>query len=323
MAAKLKESQKAARLELAQNTLGILLRGVALPKHTPTTTPVGSMSKAMEKEWEDLTWQRRFMARLLEHGLAEMCEFDDKEGMGFRARDFYVLKAIHDEHEEGDGLFLASLLFPDETGGVQLPERKDAIDHTLKAADKKLDELYDANTPDSPGDGGVVDKFIHFVGDELKALAKTVSSSVKALNHISDTNIDLKKTILELLEAFRDKQAEFAEFTAHIEQKIGGNNRRIDELDKRQAELTKQVQAALAQVGKGEVPEEVVQVIDKNAISMKAFAAGVNNLAGLINRERRDRLVELAERLKQNTEDAAMLHTRILEVTDGGEAHSD
>lgn len=310
---RLKESQREARVHIVAVALRNLQQGNSLST-AEIQMPKGEKLRAsMGRELSDTSWQRKLIERLVNRDLAVITD-DYKGAPQLVANNVSLLTKVLDDYDNADGLFLASLLFPGEvtvewpTTGQQLEDAQGQLNANIDSSFSEEAEKHE----------GATEGLLAFVRNEMSAVAKVTNGNITTVTKLIDRVAELSRSYGDAVENIRTDGSKLTELIrtgySHLEQKLGSNNRRISDLEKRQEELIKNVQAALNR--KEGLPPEVVSVLEGVRSTNKGLTNSLEVLLQFMTKQRKERLEEIASRLKQSQADYNTLESLILEVAD-------
>jgi hypothetical protein len=193
------------------------------------------------------------------------------------------------EDEERDGSYLTYLLFPAE-GGKPIPTEEDLGDSDDSAA---TEEVVYTPDPESVATGAVAKVALGSTSVE-RSVTRLVQNLDKCMPLLISTLNDAVDRFDGMVKALTARQGA-------LEAKVGSSNKHVDDLDARQQELTKQVQASLAKSHAGEDYEKILQMLSELAKAVADHGANTLKRVDTINKASlRDQLQSIQSRMDAN-----------------------
>jgi len=351
----MKESQKRARQDVVATALKTLLanEGSGLTRKTFFLPTSSTPSEAEIEACKGRRWQKPVLDRLVDKGLLVVAKVGDD--MGYGPGDRTLIRKVLRDYED-DGLLLASLVFPNEVRGVELPSVRDALEEEealtrqhqvddvldkvtdTKAMDKMGKDLQEAIDKHGPGLvlADALTRFTLAVNEQHTTARESYNRLVLSMESMAKAYGDHTKRMEAMLSAQSAR-------TGTVETKVGGYNKRLDALEKREQEHTAAIHrlvnilqeyhvrektngsgfdvSEVAEKMAAAVAVEVKPLLDANTENfskvtalMYALQGSTETLAGHLKSKEADRLSDLNRRLEAHIKDGQELQELLSEV---------
>lgn len=260
------------------------------------------------------SWQQPLLDRMVK---ADLLATHVKNGqMHYRISDDALVRVILDDHRN-QGLQLTALLFPSEVSYTQ-PSKTT----TESANAHAVQSLSTASEPEDAVErlAGLMMRLIEVVN------ANSANSQVAATDIIK--RIDLIGEMAVKITAATDANPARL---GTIEKKLGGNNKRLEELDRRVAEQCGKLDKQLAGPGQDALLAKITEAVERavhlhmgdigghvaeiarDTKGVPKLQATTDVITAHLKAARRDRLAATLERLDANQAEAAALRDMLVE----------
>jgi hypothetical protein len=317
--AKLTDKEKLARLSVVADALRWMSASpgtASLARRDFFAPPKDNVSPEVLKVCRSKAWQQPVLDRLVE---GTVLRRDDSDGQTkYRLDDVAVTRDILLDHKH-KGVRLLAYLFPSEFSRQEISEK--ALELAEQDNATAATEMTEGDTQQS----------IEHVADLLVRLIDTLNRSndmtYQKLNDISERMDRLVEATLALNTMVDRSRAGLGT----IEKKLGGNNKRLEELTKRTSESCAKLDKQLSGPAQSALMANISEVVERAAhlhladisahvASISKEAKGVTKLQATadviiahLTHARRDRLTATLERLEAMAAETTALRDLLME----------
>lgn len=221
----LKESQKQARVRILADGLAFLLSTREPSVRSQIFIPQDKYKSAERQEAFKKDWQRDALKRLVDAGLLE--ETKIKHQLGYKVYDAKKISSILTDYKTGDGSLLVDFLWPKKSIVLSSKPEQEAIEPV--ASEEEL--------PDTMIILGQINETMSQMVD---ILSKNQTVFLAKLEEYSESNAELQE---KLRLAIYEISGKLGANNGEIIKKLGGSNKRIDELEEKIGTLTRVIEA--------------------------------------------------------------------------------